>query len=337
MGEYQVTMLDEKIIKVKLTTEHPHWPLLRQTPSSSGILGNYQFFINQDISECDYWVVIDGLLKVEETTCSPENIILITGEPPSIKTYGQNFINQFATVVTCHRDIKHQNIVYSQQAQPWFVGKTYDELGSISSVKKNKLLSIIASKTLITEGHRQRYEFALKLKDHFGDLVDLYGRGTNSFEDKWDVLAPYKYSVVIENSRHDDYLTEKIADCFLAETFAFYYGCTNIEKYFDHSSFESIDINNFDKAIKTIEKYMLDEHHYQNSYTKILEAKNKYLQELSLFPLLISIIQEDEGKLDRQERKIQTVHPEGFREKLLSRFKNKGRQINQWVVRQKDR
>ena len=68
-----------KIIKVKLTNEYPDWPLLRQTPSSSGILGDYHFFVNQDIPECDYWVVIDSLLKTEETICPPENKILLTG------------------------------------------------------------------------------------------------------------------------------------------------------------------------------------------------------------------------------------------------------------------
>jgi hypothetical protein len=327
----------EKIIKVKLTHEHPNWPFLRQTPNLSGIWGNYHFFINQDIQECDYWVVYDGMLKTEETICPSENIILVTAEPPSIKTYGQKFINQFATVVSCKRDIKHPNIIYSQQAQPWFVEKNYDELISISPPQKNKLLSIIASKTLVTKGHRQRYEFALKLKEHFGDIVDVYGRGTNNFEDKWDVLAPYKYSVVIENSRHDDYLTEKIADCFLAETFPFYYGCPNIDKYFDRSSFELIDISNFGESIQKIEEYMLDEQHYSRNHSKILESKNKYLQELSLFPLLGSIIQESEDRLGRQEKKNNEIHPEGSDEKLFSKFKLKGRQMSDWTAQRLNR
>ena len=68
----------------------------------------------------------------------------------------------------------------------------------------------------------------MALKKHFGDQIDLFGRGLNDFEDKWDVLANYKYTVAIENDFCDDWVTEKYFDCILSNTLPFYYGCPNL-------------------------------------------------------------------------------------------------------------
>ncbi len=37
------------MIRVKLSTNFPDWPLIRQTPDRSGIWGDCRFFINEDI------------------------------------------------------------------------------------------------------------------------------------------------------------------------------------------------------------------------------------------------------------------------------------------------
>ncbi|MBD2655390.1 hypothetical protein H6G45_18255 [Synechocystis sp. FACHB-383] len=292
------------MIKVKVTTQHPNWPLLRQTPNSSGIWKDYQFFINQDINECDYWIVCDGLLKEETVRCPYENTILVTWEPPTIKTYSQKFIDQFATVVTCQKDIKHPNIIYSQQAHPWFVNKTYDELKKTREIQKAKLLSIVTSDKIFTEGHKKRYNFAIKLEEHFGDKIDLFGRGIRDFDDKWEVLAPYKYSIAIENLNYQDWLTEKLPDCFLALTFPFYYGCPNVINYFEPNSFVNIDIENISNSIRLIEKVITDPSHYSSSLGFLEKEKEKYLDKRSFFPLCVDIVSELPSKSSKSSLKI---------------------------------
>ena len=42
-----------------------------------------------------------------------------------------------------------------------------------------------------------------------------------------------QYNIAIENSRHRNYFTEKIVDCFLTKTIPIYWGCPNIDEYFD--------------------------------------------------------------------------------------------------------
>src|SRR5258706_6805892 len=146
------------MIKVKLTFPF-NWPIIKQTPQKSGRWENCIFYINEDIPECDYWIVFEGLEKKECIKCPPENTMLITAEPPSIKSYNPKFVNQFSWVLTCH-DFPHKGIIHSQQGLNWMVGgkfqketrswaadysKDYDELIAINNFEKTKLISIIAS------------------------------------------------------------------------------------------------------------------------------------------------------------------------------------------------
>ena len=62
--------------------------------------------------------------------------------------------------------------------------------------------------------------------------ADVIGRGYNSFEKKSDGLAPYRYSIVIENVRESSYFTEKLIDAFLTETVPIYWGAPNIGEFF---------------------------------------------------------------------------------------------------------
>jgi len=198
---------------VKISTQDNELPLLRQTPRWKGIWGNVQFFLNDSsIKRCDYWIIYEGISRREVAICPIDNVVLITGEPPSIKTYNPIFLAQFGKVITCHRVMGHKNKIYWQQALPWHIGrrqkdhknigfsKNYDELKNmnLSPTYKSKICSVISSNTILTQGHEDRVKFIESLKAHFGDRIDFFGRGINEVEDKWDAIAPYKYHISLE-------------------------------------------------------------------------------------------------------------------------------------------
>src|SRR3954454_668238 len=108
---------------VKLTTPFPEWPLARQTPGGLGIWGDYKFQINVPVEQCDYWVVYEGLLREESSICRPECTLLITAEPPNVKTYRQTFVDQFGALRSAHRYLKHRHKTTSHAALPWHVGR----------------------------------------------------------------------------------------------------------------------------------------------------------------------------------------------------------------------
>jgi hypothetical protein len=100
------------------------------------------------------------------------------------------------------------------------------------SRQKTHLASLIASAKRDWEGHRLRH----RIVDHIRAInlpVDVMGRGYRPFADKSDGLAPYRYSVVIENLREPSYFTEKLVDALLCDTVPIYWGAPDIAEFFD--------------------------------------------------------------------------------------------------------
>lgn len=290
------------MIIVKLTYNY-NWPLFRQTEKYSQIWGNYKFVIDENLQECDFWIVYtDYNLKPEKVRCNPENIIFIPGECFNTSPkFNQKFLNQFGLIITVQRELKHRNILYSHNANPWFVGKSFDELNSNLIPNKTKLLSVVSSNKAFTDGHRKRLEFVQKLKNYFGDTLDVYGRGINDFEDKWDVLVDYKYTIAIENDDCEDWVTEKYFDCIYANTLPFYYGCPNLEVIVNKDSFIRINIDNFEETIHIIEN-AIQNNEFEKRKELVQLQKIKSLNEDQFFPWIVDVL--DKMQNSKQKKLI---------------------------------
>ncbi len=104
-------------------------------------------------------------------------------------------------------------------------------------------------------GYTLRQQVAERLQAR--DDVDCYGRGIRPIESKEDAIVPYQFSVAMENTQHDYYFTEKLIDCFLAETVPIYWGAPSITETFDPRGilqFDSLDellriVNRIDETL----------------------------------------------------------------------------------------
>lgn len=265
--------------------------ILNQLPNQGNTWGNYQFEINNNCDECDYWLIFDSLDKPEKVKVPKENVILITTEEVSGKPYLESYQKQFPKIITSREDIHGDNVIKSYYCNLWSIYKSYDELSSCEEMHKSKNISIISSNLVRKPGHLDRYSFVNKLIGHFKDKIDVYGRGFNPIKDKYDALAPYKYSIAIENSSIHNYWTEKITDCYLSNTLPIYYGCPNLEEFFDKKSYYNIDIYDYKKSILQIEE-IIDSDLYEESLSYIREAKNKILNKYQFFPWITKILDE---------------------------------------------
>jgi hypothetical protein len=99
---------------------------------------------------------------------------------------------------------------------------------------KSRHCSLIASAKRDTEGHRLRHAMADWVQST-GQDVDVMGRGYVPFDTKAEGLAPYRFSVVIENVRERNYFSEKLVDAVLCNTVPIYWGCPNIGDFIDTS------------------------------------------------------------------------------------------------------
>ncbi len=98
--------------------------------------------------------------------------------------------------------------------------------------EKTELVSLIASKRNDLEGHRLRHEIARWSIANTYPL-HLRGRAYQSLADKSHGLVPYRFSVVIENTREIGYVSEKLTDCLLTKTVPIYWGSPTVGDVFD--------------------------------------------------------------------------------------------------------
>ncbi|RZJ53060.1 MAG: hypothetical protein EOO44_09755 [Flavobacterium sp.] len=255
-------------------------------------IDDFKFEIDNDAQDCDYWIVWGGLpknLDKQSAICNRGNVFFMTDEVHNQKTYLSNYLAQFAKILTVRDDIIHTDIVKIHEYNHWHLHKNIDELLSLVNVKKEKKISVVCSDLTVLPGHKLRYALVNKLIGHFKDRLDVYGRGFNPILNKWDALAPYKYSIAIENSAVNGYFTEKITECYLAHTMPIYYGAPDIHEYFDLNSYLTIDISDYKKTIEVVER-ALEEDTYDDKLEIIIEQKIKYLKKYHLFPAISTFL-----------------------------------------------
>jgi len=194
-----------------------------------------------------------------------------------------------------------EQIKDSFNALEWHLNKTRSELLTlqIKKTKKNTISSIISGKTM-SPGHIIRLEFALFAQNFFD--WDAYGnwnsqkRNWNNFlgspEYKDDTLFPYKYSFTCENNFMNNYVTEKLVDCILAETLCFYDGAPNVENIIDPRAYIKLDLKNPVKAIE-IMKRAINDNEYEKRLPFIKFEKEKIIRYTSLIPRLWKTIYKD--------------------------------------------
>lgn len=135
---------------------------------------------------------------------------------------------------------------------PWINEKHY------RIYAKSKLCSMFASNKLMVEGHHVRHDYARKFKDR----IDLFGGAFDSPIitseglplDKREGLAPYMFTIAMENCQTSLYYTEKLIDCFVTGTVPVYWGSDDICEIFDERGIIMLN-DDFDLSTLTPDLY----------------------------------------------------------------------------------
>lgn len=271
------------IVRILKNWDYPD--LMQQSPGGLGVWGGVQFVEGEDVG-ADYVVVLNQPSKTTHVMASPDRVWAVIQEPPS--RY-HRFLHRgqpaFGRIYTTDPDMPPRSPRYraSQPALAWHVGLSFDELDSVGDVPvKSKDVSWITSSLAFLPGHKLRLAMLQKLRA--AGLGDIFGRGLNPIERKWEGLAPYRYSIAFENHIGPYYWSEKLADCFLAGAMPIYVGCTNLEDDFPAGSFVRIDPRRGDvvSAVRSIVESDLAE----RSRALVLEARRRVLHEHQLFPFV---------------------------------------------------
>jgi hypothetical protein len=198
----------------------------------------------------------------------------------------------------------------------WHLNKTYTELLTYNIEKKHdKVLSIVVSDRCVDEGHKLRLDFikdlderasstslfGLKSNNTLGFEVHIYGKcaslkfknykGELPKASKDDGILPYKYHFNAENHSYDNYVTEKFTDGIVGETVFFYWGCPNIDKYYNKDSFIRLSLKREDreKDIEIVKNAILN-NEWSKRIDTIRKEKNKMVKVYNLFPRMETIL-----------------------------------------------
>lgn len=251
---------------IAFLTLHDRVPWLRQTPGGDGQWGDCRFHLNAGIDRADWLVAYDEIKEPVRCAVPRSRRVLIVSEPPGMKDYSPQYLNQFGILVSPMRIAGFSGEwLQDQPALPWFLGLDmastapllpcrfdYHALRSMPPPPKIPALSAVISTKSKLAKHRRRVEFVLALKQHLGDRFRLFGRGFQEIDDKAEAILPYSHHLVIENNDEDSFFTEKLADALLGWSFPLFSGCKDIGRFFDPAALVPVDIDSPD-AIATID------------------------------------------------------------------------------------
>jgi hypothetical protein len=149
--------------------------------------------------------------------------------------------------------------------------------------RKTEACSFLASDKNYTTGHRLRYT----LHQTLPSAVERYGKiAGKPLVNKVEALASFRFSIVVENGKYDNYVTEKLMDCFATKTVPIYWGASR--KFISDLGFDNRGIfmpNDeamppIDHIIKHSERFyqqMLPSVEFNYSKVQTLEMADDYL------------------------------------------------------------
>jgi len=186
-------------------------------------------------------------------------------------------------------NVKQGGPATSKRPQDYLLDNNFD---------KNKKCSIILASHGAIHGvptHQSSLYHAresLLVKILQSDLdIDIYGRNWSIDDKRYkgfaplkeDALSDYEFSISIENSREDYYISEKITDCFMNNCVPIYDGCNKAEEFYDERSFERIDILKED-VIEDIKSILSRSNQDYKDF--VINSKIKYFTDYNIYSYL---------------------------------------------------
>jgi GR25 family glycosyltransferase involved in LPS biosynthesis len=280
---------------------YANWPdfndaLRYLTPNASGIWKDVAF-VPGGGAQTDWTGIFNQPARRHvDFNASANRVFFAIGEPPTT-LHRPLHLGQGAesTVFTCDSRLVANNdgarnyVLTPPMLRTWSVRRTFDQLREISVRDKPRRLSWVTSDAAMLPGHRKRLAFLRRLRPELA--FDLYGRGFHRVYDKWDVLAPYRYSIAFENVCAPWYFTEKLMDCFVCQTMPIYVGDPRIATCFPPESLIVIDPDAPDVVDQI--RSVVESDLWARNRDAILEAKHLVLNHYNVFAMLARFVSEE--------------------------------------------
>ncbi|POB13201.1 glycosyltransferase family 10 domain-containing protein [Halobacteriovorax sp. DA5] len=254
----------------------------------------------------DFCIFLDMPFKsIRSIIPSDVKKILILREPYLVRkdNYDINKHKDFDKVLTWNEELLEKGGKYIFYPSTRFFKENFVKR-EISYCDKKFLCLINGNLSSRVKGelYSERVNVAKWFERNQPDVFDLWGRGWDKFtiklgnkflrlkkplfirpswrgeiDNKLKCLSGYKFAICFENSKNNNnYITEKIFDCFLSGAVPIYFGAPNVTKFIPKSCF--IDYREF-KDINDMYSYLINISEdryleYQSEIERFLSSKH---------------------------------------------------------------
>ena len=223
--------------------------------------------------------------------------------------------NRTPDLTDCDYAIGHAHISYLDRyfMDPFSFLRRFNETKDVNFEKiRNETINNPRKKfcsAVITNAFSEciDYSFRLKFIEELSKykMVDMGGQYNNNVggpvKDKMEFFKDYKFSIAMENTEGDGYVTEKIIDSFISGTIPIYYGSYLVEEYINPKAYIYVKgLEDIKEKIEYIKKIDNDDELYKSILREkiiINDSLEKMLKEQSDF--FIHIFNQDLKKVKR--------------------------------------
>jgi len=277
------------------------------------------------MQEADAWFVIEDLTPNDLSCAVPKRQVhFLSAETAWVKDkflsrHKTRFLRQFSELHTFYQT-KHHRQNFAPPFLPWMINANHATVfrahardinffTQLRRLPKSKKLSMFCSNQTLRPEHRRRLEFAKAAKAHFGEDIEWFGRGIHEIEEKWEGLAAFERTIVLENTYQPGVFSEKILDPYLALSSPIYGGSTNIASNFPIAPDNILDLSDFDESIKRIAR-LLDQDISSEEHQRLLLGKELVLTKHHFLRRICRIAKATASSSPRKlKRKLQDLKP----------------------------
>jgi hypothetical protein len=189
----------------------------------------YNKFILSEFGDKPISIFNDYTPSFEELQINPFNILLIQ-EPNQLfglHDWAIQNSQYFSCILTWGETVLNN----CDNALLFPFGTTFlhkeDKYKELASLDKQLEVSFLCGPKNLIEGHHLRHKIWNKQNEINIPIKFIYeGNKMPCFEHSM-------FHIAVENSQNKNYFTEKIIDAFISKTIPIYWGCPNLEEYFD--------------------------------------------------------------------------------------------------------
>ncbi len=227
---------------------------------------------DSNVREADAWFVIEDLTPNDLSCIVPTGQVHFLSSETAyscdkyMSNHKKSFLRQFDRIYTFY-PTKNRRARFAPPFLPWMVNANHGTVfrphfrdlsffSGLDSLPKTQRLSMICSVQVWRPEHKRRLAFAKAAKAHFGDELSWFGNGINQIEEKWEGLASFERTIVLENTLQEGVFSEKILDPYLALCQPIYSGAPDISDYFPVDVGQVLDLSDFDMSINKISKLL---------------------------------------------------------------------------------